>query len=83
MRRFDDAALEHPSPPACGLECRDPDDQTFIDLAVAAGARWLVTRDRALLELAREAQCRHAIAVLTPAQFARAWRPPDETEPRP
>lgn len=33
--------------------CRDPDDQKFLELALASGARWLVTRDRALLALAR------------------------------
>lgn len=33
--------------------CSDPDDQKFIDLAVSAPARWLVSRDRAVLKLAR------------------------------
>ena len=33
--------------------CSDPDDQKFIDLAVTAPARWLVSRDRAVLKLAR------------------------------
>jgi len=32
--------------------CRDPDDQKFLDLAVAAGAAILVTKDHALLEMA-------------------------------
>ena len=31
--------------------CRDPDDQKFLELALAARADCLVTRDRALLEL--------------------------------
>ena len=83
LRRFDDATLEHPDPPACGLACRDPDDQPFIDLAVAAGARWLVTRDRALLELARDALRLHGVTVLTPAGFARAQPSSEETEPSP
>jgi hypothetical protein len=38
------------------LVCRDPDDQMFLDLALATGARWLLTRDRALLTLARRAR---------------------------
>lgn len=33
--------------------CRDRDDQKFLELALAASADLLVTRDRALLELAR------------------------------
>lgn len=32
--------------------CRDPDDQKFLELAQAAGADWLLTRDNALLRLA-------------------------------
>lgn len=36
------------------LQCTDPDDQMFIDLALAAGADWLFTRDKALLRLARK-----------------------------
>lgn len=31
--------------------CKDPDDQPFLELAVAAGADLLVTRDNALLRL--------------------------------
>lgn len=42
-------------PVRCALRCADPDDQVFIDLAVAEGARWLLTKDRALLALARPA----------------------------
>ena len=35
--------------------CRDPDDQKFMEAALAARADFLVTKDRALLELARRA----------------------------
>jgi putative PIN family toxin of toxin-antitoxin system len=38
------------------LRCRDADDQVFIDLALAHRARWLLTRDKALLSLARPAR---------------------------
>ena len=34
--------------------CRDPDDQKFLDLALSAGARWLITRDRDLLKLRKK-----------------------------
>lgn len=43
------------APPAHGLQCTDADDQPFIDLAIHAGARWLFSRDRAVLKLARRA----------------------------
>jgi predicted nucleic acid-binding protein len=33
--------------------CSDADDQKFLELAQACGAAFLVTRDRALLELSR------------------------------
>jgi len=33
--------------------CRDPDDQKFLEAALAARAAFLVTKDRALLDLAR------------------------------
>ena len=36
--------------------CRDPLDQKFLDLAVSAGAGWLLTRDRDLLKLAKKAR---------------------------
>jgi putative PIN family toxin of toxin-antitoxin system len=35
--------------------CRDPDDQKFLELAQAARADLLVTKDKALLALARKA----------------------------
>jgi len=37
-------------------QCTDTDDQKFVDLALDNGARWLITRDRALLKLARRAR---------------------------
>ncbi|HET7792606.1 MAG TPA: putative toxin-antitoxin system toxin component, PIN family [Rhizobacter sp.] len=37
------------------LRCTDPDDQKFIDLAVSS-AQWLISRDRAVLKLARRAR---------------------------
>jgi predicted nucleic acid-binding protein len=54
--------------PAQSLRCSDPDDQKFIDLAVAAGARWLVSRDRAVLALARRA-APSGLTILGPAQW--------------
>jgi putative PIN family toxin of toxin-antitoxin system len=42
-----------PAVPGVLPRCGDPDDQKFLELALAAGAGLLVTRDRALLDLAR------------------------------
>jgi predicted nucleic acid-binding protein len=51
------------------LRCRDGDDQKFLDLAHFAGARWLISRDRALLDLAKRA--RHlGFEILTPALWS-------------
>jgi putative PIN family toxin of toxin-antitoxin system len=49
--------------------CRDRDDQKFLDLAFAAGAALLLTKDKALLALNRKA-CRDGLSILTPNQFA-------------
>jgi predicted nucleic acid-binding protein len=54
---------------ATRLHCTDPDDQKFIDLAIAARAHTLVTRDKALLKLARKALERHGVRVCKP----QAW----------
>ena len=70
MACFDAVARICPTPPACGLSCRDPDDQCFVDLAVAERARWLFTRDRALLALARQARRRFGLSIAGPASFA-------------
>ena len=66
-----------PPPPAAApsLRCRDPDDQKFIDLAVAAGARWLFTRDRALLAL-RKAAAGRGVTVLRPVDWRLQEAPP-------
>jgi len=45
--------LPPPSVPARVPRCSDADDQKFVDLAVGAQARWLVTRDKAVLKLKR------------------------------
>ena len=45
---FDAQAQDMPAAPAANCRCDDPDDQVFIDLAVAHGAR-LLSKDRAVL----------------------------------
>lgn len=64
---FDAHCLHLPDPPPSGpaLRCRDADDQVFVDLALAHGARWLLTHDRDLLALARRAR-RLGLEILKP-----------------
>lgn len=50
--------------------CRDADDQKFLELALIGGARWLLTRDKALLRLNRRTRRDGLFEVLVPE----AWR---------
>lgn len=52
--------------------CRDAADQVFIDLAWTLPAKWLLTRDRALLKLARPA-ARRGVQVCPPGVWATHW----------
>lgn len=60
--------MEAADAPRGPLLCTDPDDQVFIDLALHRRCTWLVTRDRALLRLARRAAA-WGVVVTTP----QAW----------
>ena len=53
------------------MRCTDADDQMFIDLALGHGARWLISRDRAVLKLARRARPL-GLSMSTPDN----WHPP-------
>ncbi len=54
-------------------QCRDPDDQKFLELAFAGNADVLVTKDRALLDIARrrKRQVGRTVTfrILTPQEF--------------
>ena len=49
--------------------CRDPDDQKFLEAALAAGAHFLITKDRELLALAKKRTHALPFRILTPAEF--------------
>ena len=49
--------------------CSDPDDQKFIELAAAAHAQGLVSKDRAVLKLRR--RCAPYFRIMTPAEAVR------------
>jgi predicted nucleic acid-binding protein len=55
---------------AAPWRCTDPDDQKFLDLAWAARARWLITRDHALLKLKRRA-AQAQLEIITPENWAK------------
>jgi putative PIN family toxin of toxin-antitoxin system len=67
-----DAALGTmaPLPP-----CRDPDDQKFLELARASRADILLTKDRALLELARREYTHIGFRILTPRAYVATFIP--------
>lgn len=67
-------ATPGPLPQAERLHSVDPDDQGFIDLALARRVPWLFSRDRSLLRLARRA-APFGVQVLAP----RDWPGLDET----
>ena len=59
-----------PAPAPAGMLplCRDPDDQKFLEAALAARAEFLVTKDRELLALGKK-RARVPFLIITPAQF--------------
>jgi predicted nucleic acid-binding protein len=56
---FSDASVKLPM-------CRDTDDQKFIELAYQSGAAMLITKDKALLKLARKTQKAGLFQIVTP-----------------
>jgi putative PIN family toxin of toxin-antitoxin system len=62
--RAPDATLAHA--PMRLPNCRDADDQKFLELALAAGAHALLTKDKALLDLEKRGL---PFRILTPAQW--------------
>ncbi|MBS2131734.1 PIN domain-containing protein [Burkholderia thailandensis] len=68
-----DAAAPFPAddaPPRPLPKCRDRDDQKFLELAYAARADWLVSKDRALLKLTRRTERDFGFRIAQPAPFA-------------
>ncbi|RFU43776.1 putative toxin-antitoxin system toxin component, PIN family [Paraburkholderia sp. DHOC27] len=53
-------------------KCKDRDDQKFLELAHAAHADWLVSKDRAVLKLARRVARDFGFQIAQPAPFVNA-----------
>lgn len=49
--------------------CSDPDDQKFLELARDAGAQILITKDKALLKLARKTARAGLFAIVPPEKW--------------
>lgn len=65
-------------------QCRDPDDQKFLEVARDGNADWLVTSDKALLKLARRRKLAHLFAIITPEralEIQGGFRPPRAEKP--
>lgn len=71
IRLLDRAALRSLDQASLPL-CSDADDQKFLQLAWAAQAAWLVTKDKALLKLARRTRKAGMFAIGTPYAWASA-----------
>jgi len=71
---FDALGVDVGMPPLLGpaerLRCYDPDDQPFIDLAIARRVHALLTRDRAVLRLASRGR-RFGVLITTPEVWLR------------
>ncbi|PLZ01050.1 putative toxin-antitoxin system toxin component, PIN family [Burkholderia sp. WAC0059] len=53
-------------------QCKDRDDQKFLELAHAGGAAWLVSKDRAVLRLAKRVARDFGFRIAEPAPFVSA-----------
>ncbi|CAN7400675.1 putative toxin-antitoxin system toxin component, PIN family [Caballeronia sp. LjRoot31] len=66
-----------PEPPPADApplpKCRDRDDQKFLELAHASKADWLVSKDRALLKLAKRTVRDFGFRIAQPAPFVASF----------
>lgn len=68
MRQWESLAVLVGDIAPAPCRCRDPDDQKFLDLALCAGARWLITRDRDLLKLRKKVKAA-GLTITAPAGY--------------
>ncbi|TFW00766.1 putative toxin-antitoxin system toxin component, PIN family [Oxalobacteraceae bacterium OM1] len=63
-------APDRPAEPAPLPTCKDRDDQKFLELARDAGAAMLITKDKALLKLAKRTARSGLFAVIPPERWS-------------
>lgn len=54
--------------------CRDPDDQKFLELAQACAADILISKDKALLKLARKTERAGLFKIMTPENWVASYQ---------
>jgi putative PIN family toxin of toxin-antitoxin system len=72
------AQMVDPVPAFIAL-ARDPDDEPYLNLAIAAGVDYLVTRDNDLLDLMQDSGFRSrspALTILDPVSLLKVMQPP-------
>ncbi|RJF98596.1 putative toxin-antitoxin system toxin component, PIN family [Noviherbaspirillum saxi] len=63
--------------------CTDPDDQKFLELARDAGAATLITKDKALLKLARRTARAGMFQIMQPEKWTASWETMQATPAEP
>jgi putative PIN family toxin of toxin-antitoxin system len=81
LARYDALAVSFAGPAhnAPLPRCRDASDQKFLELARDSGAHWLVSKDRALLRLARRTQAAGLFGIVGVAEAGRLLAHAHET----
>ncbi|HVE09171.1 MAG TPA: PIN domain-containing protein [Paraburkholderia sp.] len=74
----EEAPTQQQAPASPLPQCKDRDDQKFLELAHTAQAQWLISKDRAVLKLARRVARDFGFRIVQPAQFVAACLQPDE-----
>jgi putative PIN family toxin of toxin-antitoxin system len=89
LRRVEKMSVMLADVPRVFIHPRDPKDEPYVNLAIASEARYLVTRDKDLLDLARPdtpegkkfAERFPGLTILDPVAFLAVIRPPAEGPP--
>ncbi len=61
--------------------CADPDDQKFLELALASQAHWLVSKDNEVLKLGPRVARAGWFTIVTPRGWRALWRRDDGAAP--
>ena len=75
IRLVDMPAADAATAPTIKLPlCRDPDDQKFLELAQACAADVLISKDKALLKLARKTERAGLFKIMTPETWVASYQ---------